>query len=49
VERAGTITTQRVAADLHLSVELPGIEPAALIAVTCNNAEFEYAKRREST
>jgi len=49
VERAGTITTRRVAPDLHLSVELPGIEPAAKIDVTCNNAEFEYAKVREST
>lgn len=30
-------------------VELPGIEPAPEIAMTCVNAQLEYAKRREST
>jgi hypothetical protein len=30
-------------------VELPGIEPAAKIDVTSNNAEFDDAKVREST
>lgn len=30
-------------------VELPGIEPAAEMVLTCGNAEFEYAKRRETT
>jgi hypothetical protein len=32
-----------------LSVELPGIEPFQEIALTCGNAGFEYAKRRELT
>jgi len=32
-----------------LPVELPGIEPASKIALTCGNAVTEYAKRREST
>ena len=31
------------------SVELPGIEPAPKIAVTCGNAEFDDAKVRETT
>src|SRR5271166_3727643 len=31
------------------SVELPGIEPATKNGVTCGNAEFDYAKRRETT
>jgi hypothetical protein len=31
------------------SVELPGIEPATKIVLTCGNTEFEDAKRREST
>jgi hypothetical protein len=30
-------------------VELPGIEPALKSALNCRNAEFERAKRREST
>ena len=30
-------------------VELPGIEPATEIALSCGNAEAGYAKRREST
>jgi hypothetical protein len=30
-------------------VELPGIEPATEIALTCGNTEFDDAKRREST
>jgi hypothetical protein len=30
-------------------VELPGIEPAAENAMTCANAEFDDAKRRETT
>ena len=30
-------------------VELPGIEPVTKIALSCGNAELEYAKRREST
>jgi hypothetical protein len=32
-----------------LLVELPGIEPAAEIVLTCGNVEIPYAKRREST
>ena len=28
-------------------VELPGIEPATKIPLTCGNIEFKYAKRRE--
>lgn len=31
------------------SVELPGIEPVSEIELTCENTEFGYAKRREST
>jgi hypothetical protein len=31
------------------SVELPGIEPAPKIAVSCGNTEFDYAKRRKTT
>jgi hypothetical protein len=31
------------------SVELPGIEPVAKIALTWGNAGFRYARRREST
>ena len=27
-------------------MELPGIEPASKIGVTCGNAEFDYANRR---
>ena len=34
---------------LARSVELPGIEATTKITLTCGNAEFEYAKRREST
>jgi hypothetical protein len=30
-------------------VELPGIEPAAEIVLTCGNAELDYAKQREMT
>jgi hypothetical protein len=30
-------------------VELPGIEPATEIALTCKNAENHYAKVRETT
>jgi hypothetical protein len=30
-------------------VELPGIEPATEIQLTCRNAEFDYAKVRETT
>ena len=30
-------------------VELPGIEPAPEIAMTCGNAEHDYARRREIT
>ena len=30
------------------SVELPGIEPAPKMVVTCGNVEFDYAKRLES-
>ncbi|MGO9041571.1 MAG: hypothetical protein ACLQIK_08000 [Mycobacterium sp.] len=30
-------------------VELPGIEPSAEIAVSCDNTGFDYAKRRETT
>jgi hypothetical protein len=29
-------------------VELPGIEPATEIALTCESARFQYAKRREN-
>ena len=32
-----------------LSVELPGIEPATENDLTCGNACFDYAKRRENT
>jgi hypothetical protein len=32
-----------------LPVELPGIEPAAKIELTCRNAEFDDAKQRETT
>jgi hypothetical protein len=32
-----------------LHVELPGIEPATEIPVTCGDAEFDYAKVREQT
>ena len=32
-----------------LSVELPGIEPAPKMVVTCGNAQFDYAKVRETT
>jgi hypothetical protein len=31
------------------SVELPGIEPSAEIAVSCGNAEIQYAKVPETT
>jgi hypothetical protein len=31
------------------SVELPGIEPGAKIPLSCEDAEFEHAKRRECT
>ncbi len=30
-------------------VELPGIEPATEMALTCGNAEFQYARQRETT
>jgi hypothetical protein len=30
-------------------VELPGIEPAAKIGVTCGNTELDDAKQRETT
>jgi hypothetical protein len=30
-------------------VELPGIEPAPKMVVTCGNAEFDSAKVRETT
>ena len=30
-------------------VELPGIEPAPKMAVSCGNVEFDYAKRRQMT
>jgi hypothetical protein len=32
-----------------LAVELPGIEPAPKMVVTCGNAEFDYPKVRETT
>ena len=35
--------------DLHIPVELPGIEPASEIALTWANAGFQYAKVRETT
>ena len=31
------------------SVELPGIESATESGVTCENTEYDYAKRREKT
>ena len=31
------------------SVELPGFEPATEIVLNCENAEFDYAKVRETT
>ena len=34
---------------LALSVELPGIEPAAKIDVSCGNAVTDDAKARETT
>jgi hypothetical protein len=33
---------------LHHLVELPGIEPAAKIGVTCGNADSDDAKQREN-
>ena len=39
----------RAASLRPFSVELPGIEPSAEIALTCGNAESDDAKRREST
>ena len=33
----------------YLIVELPGIEPVTETNVTCGNAEYNYAKRRETT
>jgi hypothetical protein len=30
-------------------VELPGIEPAPKIVVSCGNVEFDYAKPRQMT
>jgi hypothetical protein len=35
--------------DLLRPVELPGIELGTEIALSCANAELEYAKRRDST
>jgi hypothetical protein len=29
--------------------ELPGIEPAPKMGLTCGNVGFDYAKRRETT
>jgi hypothetical protein len=33
----------------YFSVELPGIEPVAKIALNCENASFEHTKRPETT
>src|ERR1700757_1886033 len=41
---AGIVDTLTVA-----GMELPGIEPAPKITVSCANAEFDYAKQRETT
>jgi hypothetical protein len=38
-----------VALTSYFSVELPGIEPIPEIPLSWGNAEFRYAKRREST
>jgi NAD(P)-dependent dehydrogenase (short-subunit alcohol dehydrogenase family) len=38
-----------VALTCIFSVELPGIEPATEIPLTCRNAELDYAKVREAT
>jgi hypothetical protein len=35
--------------ELALLVELPGIEPAAEIAVICRYVELDHAKERETT
>ena len=35
--------------ELNLAPRLPGIEPVSEIELTCENTEFGYAKRREST
>jgi hypothetical protein len=40
----------RMYSDRHPSVvELPGIEPATEMVLTCGNTEFHDAKRRETT
>jgi hypothetical protein len=38
-----------VALTSFFCVELPGIEPGALIAVSCGNAESDDAKQRQPT
>jgi hypothetical protein len=38
----------RFRAPAPLLVELPGIKPVTEITLTCGNAEFHDAKRRES-
>jgi hypothetical protein len=43
------LTTKKGRISAALFVELPGIEPATKIGFTCANAEFDYAKAREST
>ena len=40
----------KIRSDLPLSlVELPGIEPAAKIVLTCSNLRIGYGKRSQST
>jgi hypothetical protein len=38
-----------MAFDQHVSVELPGIEPGAKMALNCGNGESYDAKIRETT
>ena len=40
-------TGQGLRRDLFVFVELPGIEPATKMTLTCGDAESEYAKQRE--
>jgi hypothetical protein len=51
--QANIVHAERPGSRLHLGpgllVELPGIEPAIEITLTCRNAKLQYAKRREST
>ena len=41
--------SELLALTCFFSVELPGIEPSAEIALTCGNVESDDAKARETT